>query len=299
MGYQLWIQVLTVHKHEDWEQIFERSPSVLELRCLDNAFTSETPKKILVQFKCLRALYIDAHGDIIRRESGQFAYRDLFKALPASLLRLEIAHAHGPDLRVIQTVRAHCPDLAVLRLGRCSMFNRIPPCAFWQEYPLDHDAYIAAIGTDDFAHSVAQELVSMHNLKALRIGVYFMHSNAVLAHRAYHVRGVPAPDGVDWQQALSVVENIPVPQPPARLDQNLLVKFYHQDAEPDFGPDSCAFCYESFEPSRGAEARANRIIKRLLPGLQIMEWMDWFSPSHRGVSQHAIGDLVPVPNVPP
>ncbi|QRV89425.1 Tyrosine kinase catalytic domain protein [Ceratobasidium sp. AG-Ba] len=250
MGFAHWVRVLTVYKHEDWEEIFECSPSVLELRCLDGAFTSETPRGIIVQFKCLRALYIDAHGDIIRHESGQLVHRDLFKALPSSLLRLEIAHAHKSDLSVVQTIRRDCPDLTVLRLGRCSMFNMIPPCAFWQEYPLDHDTYIAEIRID-----VLGELTTMHNLKTLGVGIYCVKPGVILAHRAHHTRGMAAPDRVNWQQALSIVRGITVPQLPAGFGQNLLVNFYPQDTKPDFGPDSCAFCHESFELSRELESQ--------------------------------------------
>lgn len=124
-----------------------------------------------------------------------------------------------------------------------------------------------------------------------------MLSTAVLAHRAYHVRGLPAPEPLDWQQAISDLRNLSVPEPPQRLDTALLVELYHQDVEQDFGPNSCSFCHESFQPSREAERRANAAVKRLLPSLQTMEWMDWFSPSHLAVSRYDVGNLVtPEPN---
>ncbi|KAG9124055.1 hypothetical protein FRC07_013041 [Ceratobasidium sp. 392] len=291
MGYVRWVRILKVHTPEDWERITQLSHLVLELNCLDGVFTPGISKTILTKFPQLRAVSINAHNDVVRRDSGQFAYRDLFKELPPSLLRLAITCAHGPDLKVIETVRTHCPNLLVLRLGRCTMFNRIPACEFWKAFPFDHDAYIAAIGTDDYAHSVAQELVSLPQLKCLGLGVYFMPSAIALAHRAYHTRGLAEPAPVEWQQALLDLQGTPIVEPPGQPDSTPLVDLYHRmdSTEREFGPKTCTFCHESFQPSRGAECRANDVLKGLLPNLQVVEWMDWFSPSHTGISQHLVG----------
>lgn len=42
------------------------------------------------------------------------------------------------------------------------MFNRTPACDFWTGFPFDHDAYIAADGTDDYA-------VRLFGFKPIRI----------------------------------------------------------------------------------------------------------------------------------
>ncbi|KAG8700423.1 hypothetical protein FRC12_016352 [Ceratobasidium sp. 428] len=294
MGYVRWVRILKVRTPNDWERISQLAHLVLELDRLDGVFTAKVPKDILTRFPHLRAVSVNAHNDVVRQDSGQFAYRSLFKSLPPSLLRLEITCAHGPDLKFIEAARDSCPGLLVLRLGRCTMFNRSPACEFWTAFPFDHDAYIAAVGTDDYAHSVAQALASLPQLKALRLGVYFMHSTIVLAHRVYHMRGLPEPVPVEWQQALFDLQGAPIAVPPQRPDSAPLVDFYHRldESELSFGPDSCTSCHESFQPSRGAERRANAILKELLPDLEVVEWMDWFSPSHTGVSQHSVGNMV-------
>ncbi|KAG9096008.1 hypothetical protein FRC06_009177, partial [Ceratobasidium sp. 370] len=121
--------------------------------------------------------------------------------------------------------------------------------------------------------------------------VYFMPSTVVLAHRVYHTRGLAEPAQLDWQRAMSDLHGLPIPEPPQRLDSAQLVAFYHQVAEQEFGPETCNFCHESFQPSRQAERGANAVIKELLPSLQTIEWMDWFSPSHLGVSSHFVGTV--------
>ena len=122
-----------------------------ELICLDGAFGKGISHSVLTRFPNLHTISINAHGDITKSETGQFSYRDLFRELPSSILRFEVTHAHGPDLKVIETLKTCCPNLQVLRLGRCTMFNTSPACDFWTGYPHDHDAYISISGTDDYA----------------------------------------------------------------------------------------------------------------------------------------------------
>jgi hypothetical protein len=105
---------------------------------------------MLTQFPRLCAVSVDSHEDVQSNTDNRFAYRNLFSSLPSSLRRLEIKHAHGPDINVISTVKRCCPDLEELWLGRCTMFNRTPACNFWQSFPFDHDSYISSEGTDAY-----------------------------------------------------------------------------------------------------------------------------------------------------
>lgn len=166
-----WMRVLTIRSSEDWEKVLKqphlvryvswfvslmpahstRSSDLSELTCLDCVIGSGIGQSILTRFPNLHTVSINAHSDVYRNQSGRFSYRDVFNSLPASLLRLEVTCAHGPDLKVIETVRRYCPNIETLRLGRCTMFNRTPACEFWSGFPFDHDAYIAADGTDDYA----------------------------------------------------------------------------------------------------------------------------------------------------
>lgn len=289
MGFVLWVRVLTVRDHADWEKILELSNLVQELTCEDGAFGKGVLRSILTRLPKLHTIRINSHGDITRNETGQFSYRDLFRELPSSLLRFEITHAHGPDLKVIETLKTCCPNLEVLRLGRCTMFNTAPACDFWAAYPFDHDAYISIAGTEDYAHSVAQELVGFKKLESLRLGVYFIPSIIVLAHRAFHVRGMQAPLQLTWQQALTDLLNLSQTEPPQEPQSSQLVALYHQAPEAKFGPDTCSFCRDlALEESGAAEHAANAILKNLVPSLRTIEWMSWFTPSHLGVSSHVV-----------
>jgi hypothetical protein len=110
-------------------------------------------QRILVDFTHLRAVSIDAHGDVSHDEQNHFAYCDLIRALPSSLRRLEITREHGPDIKIIATAKECCPDLEELRLGRCTVFNSPPVCDFWRSFPFDHDSYISSEDTNSYAVS--------------------------------------------------------------------------------------------------------------------------------------------------
>ncbi|KAG8753556.1 hypothetical protein FRC11_007313, partial [Ceratobasidium sp. 423] len=288
MGMIRWLCILTVRDPGDWSVALKKSNLIQELICLDGVISSEN-HAILQQFPYLHTVSIDVHGDAYKNTSGHFSYRDVFSSLPASVLRLEITCAHGPDLKIIEAVRECCPKIEALRLGRCTMFNRTPACEFWLGFPFDHDAYIALDGTDDYAHSVAQEMVSLTRLKHLRLGVYLVPSTIVLAHRAYHVRKEAAPALINWQQALTDavvhhgVNGLP--------DASQLVEFYHHTpvTEAGFGPNSCSFCQDAFyDQSKNSERSASAIMKTIIPSLENVEWMDWFTPSHLGVSRYDV-----------
>ncbi|CAE6510449.1 unnamed protein product [Rhizoctonia solani] len=289
MGIIRWICVLTIRDPEDWVMALKWLSIIRELICLDSAFNSDN-HAILRQFPYLHSVSIDAHNDAYKNAVGHFSYRDVFSSLPLSVLRLEVSCAHGPDLKIIETVRDCCPKIEVLRLGRCTMFNRAPACEFWAGFPFDHDAYIASSGTDDYAHSVAQEVASLTRLKHLRLGVYFAPSTTVLAHRAYHVRKEAAPVPINWQHALTdAAGHHNVDGPP---DASQLIEFYHNApvTETNFGPDSCSFCRGAFyDQSKNFESSASSVMKTIIPSLEKVEWMDWFTPSHLGVSRYDVG----------
>lgn len=134
---------------------------------------------------------------------------------------------------------------------------------------------------------MAQELVAFKKLESLRLGVYFIPSIIVLAHRAYHVRGINAPPQLTWQQAVTDLFNLPQTEPPQQPESSRLVSLYHQAPEAKFGPDTCSFCRDlALQESEAAERAANSILKNLVPSLQRIGWMSWFTPSHLGVSSY-------------
>lgn len=116
-----------------------------------------------------------------------------------------------------------------------------------------------------------------------------MPSSVVLAHRFYHVRGLPAPDVIDWQQAVGLVlgEQTNDATPPRPVQTSELVSFLHTNCEQDFGPESCKFCWDQlYQPMQDAEKSANQILKGVVPSLEYVEWMNWFTPRHLGFSRH-------------
>ncbi|KAG8776528.1 hypothetical protein FRC12_000858 [Ceratobasidium sp. 428] len=312
IGYVRWLTVATVKHPQDWEILslglhLVRWDIALgaELRCLDGVLIDTSHQTMLDKFSHLYALSIDAHSDVQHDDQNGFAYRDLLLSLPASLRRLEVTRAHGPDMKIITAVKECCPKLEELRLGRCTVFNSLTICKFWQAFPLDHDSYMSIEDTDSYAlketklqHSLAQELTPLQALRHLRLGLYLMPSTTVLAHRIYHKRNMPAPVLIEWQHAVplaafspnAILNDIAVLNlPPATTDQ-LSSILYQTDSYEDFGPEHiCELCVENISQiGCEAETRANVILKTLLPNLTSVEWMSWLSPNHIGVNAHSL-----------
>jgi len=289
MGFMRWVAVLTIRNYDDWESAVQYSQWIRELNCLDGALAQPRHQRILVDFTHLRSLSIDSHGDITHDEHNHFAYRDLIRALPFSLRRLEITRAHGPDIKIIATVKECCPDLEELRLGRCTVFNSSSACDFWRSFPLDHDSYMSSEDTNSYANSLAQELAPLRSLKTLRVGLYLIPSTTILAHRLYHRRGRPAPHTIDWQQAIPLAQ-VPAPVAdlePATIDQ--LVSLLHErDPETEFGEQHiCTMCTEAIEQTtKDAEIHANLILSEVLPSLVKIQWMGWLTVGHLGVNSY-------------
>ncbi|KAG8702943.1 hypothetical protein FRC08_003156 [Ceratobasidium sp. 394] len=276
MGYARWTEVLVTRSPEDWSQAARYSRWIRELRCLDGSLTNPLHQRVLAGFEHLYAVSIDAHGDVSHNEQNQFTYQDLIKALPPSLRRLEITRAHGPDIRIIATVKEFCPNLEELRLGRCTIFNSASACDFWHSFPFDHDSYMSSQDTDSYAHSLAQELYPLRSLKSLRLGLYLIPSTTVLAHRLYHRRNLPAPDVIEWQQAILQAQ-LPDLVPDIQVEPattNQLISLLH-DPDPK-------------KINTNAETSANAILKESLPSLEKVQWMNWLSPGHLGLDSYTL-----------
>ncbi|CAE6412169.1 unnamed protein product [Rhizoctonia solani] len=281
LGFERWVSVLTIRDSQDWEVAFRISHLIRELVCLEGTIIP-SESSILARFHRLRAVCVDSHEDVrLAPGSHQFDYRDVFSSLPPTVQHLEVKHAHGPDVHVIQCVKRHCPELESLWLGRCTVFNR-PGCSFWNSFPLDHDAYITNRGTDAYAHSLGGALFPLQSLKSIRLGIYVVPTT-VLMHRLFHTWNLPVPPVVNWQALL---------EPPPNANQN------EQNSQPQLGQISdlitllhrtpeeeiCEQCWqEFFAGTHSAEISATRILKERLPSLEWVGWMDWFTPLHLGV----------------
>ncbi|QRV89410.1 hypothetical protein RhiJN_17428 [Ceratobasidium sp. AG-Ba] len=290
IGHALWVRTTTIRGVGDWVIAKQYAQYIKELICVDGAFDASSGR-VLAYFFRLHTLSIDAHSDVILGTQNQFSYRDLFEALPSSLRRLDITRAHGPDARAIAIVRECSPYLEELRLGRCTMFNSHPVCDFWRSFPFDHDSYMSDQGTDTYAHSLAQELLPLRSLKHLRLGLYLIPSTTVLAHRLYHRRGITAPAILEWQQPLALIApGAPgvAAQPMTRAE---LISLLHEpDPESEFGSERmCTMCLSTTdEDSRRVEREANLILKGLLPSLETIQWMSWFTPGHLGFNSYLL-----------
>ncbi|KEP53897.1 putative F-box-like domain protein [Rhizoctonia solani 123E] len=287
MGFERWVSVLIIRESQDWKVAFKVSHLIRELVCLDGTILP-SESSILAQFPRLRAVCVDSHEDV-RAATGvhRFAYRDVFSCLPPTVRHIEIKHAHGPDVNVISCVKRDCPDLESLWLGRCTMFNRVPSCNFWDSFPHEHDSYISSEGTDGYAHSLGVELSPLRNLRSVRLGIYLVPSTTILAHRLFHARNLPVPPVINWQTQLhppldpNPNENTQDPQPQPQLAQiSDLIALLHQAPE----KETCKECWqEFFAGTQSAEISATQILKGILPRLELVEWMNWFSPFHLGI----------------
>ncbi|CAE6411002.1 unnamed protein product [Rhizoctonia solani] len=283
-----WVSVLSISTPKDWNTALRYCDSVRELNCLDGCFETVESRTVLARFRRLYTLSIDMHGDVRRNpNTSRFAYYTLVTALPSSILRLHVKHAHSPDIKILDLVKQHAPNLEELWLGRCTMFNRSPACEFWGAFPLEHDSYISLEGTNDYAYSLAQELAPLKRLTALYMGIYLAPSNIVLAHRVFHTRQSVAPQEINWQHAVAIQQGIQGVTEEVAVSTDIagLVALLHAPLEKSFTLDSCPFCREEFLQDRiHAEKRANEIL-RGKTNLKTISWMDWFSHSHLGLSE--------------
>ncbi|CAE6394667.1 unnamed protein product [Rhizoctonia solani] len=292
MGYRRWLRIITIKNVDDWKVISEYIELIREMYCYDGTLLDIEHQRFLSKIPNLRAATIDAHSDVSHNNHNRFAYRDILSALPPSLKRLEIIHAHGPDIKIISLVKEYCPKLEELRLGRCTMFNRSPACDFWRSFPHDHDAYMSNLGTDAYAHSLGNELAPLRHLRSLQVGLYFVPPDIVLAHRLYHRRGLPAPETIQWQTAIPLAElpTDPAPQLPPHVEPattTQLVELLHRCDEESQVEFKCHRCIEiTGANGREAEQTANAILREYLPTLVSIEWMGWLTPQHLGTNSY-------------
>ncbi|KAG9082807.1 hypothetical protein FRC06_004845 [Ceratobasidium sp. 370] len=144
-----------------------------------------------------------------------------------------------------------------------------------------------------YAYLLAQELVPLHSLTSIRLGLYLVPSTTVLVHRLYHRRNMPVPPVVEWQQAFLLAQlSVLAVNTPAELPTTeQIISFLHEpDPETEFGPGGmCTICFDTVsEVGRSAEASANAILKGLVPSLEKIQWMDWFTPGHLGLSSYTL-----------
>ncbi|KAG8699224.1 hypothetical protein FRC09_006746, partial [Ceratobasidium sp. 395] len=288
IGFMRWMGVLKIKQPEDWDTAKRYSS---ELQCEDGSLISPSCRRILVHLERLYAVSIDAHSDVTHNNYSQFAYRNLVQALPPSLRRLEITRAHGPDMHIIAIVKEYCPNLEEVRLGRRTIFNSPVVCDFWRSFLFDHDSYMSSQDTDSYAHSLAQELSPLRTLKSLRLGLYLIPSTTVLVHRIYHIRNVPTPAAVEWQQAvpqapLLAPDADALAEPDSQSEhaaiEQLISLLHNFNSANEFNTSRiCTMCLEAVDHiSRSAETSANVILKELVPSLEKIQWMNWLSPRH-------------------
>lgn len=293
IGFKRWLQVIAVKNVEDWSVINDNIRLIREIHCFDGTLLDSEHQNTLSKIPYLYTAIVDAHSDVWHDKHNRFAYRDILSTLPPSLKRLEIEHAHGPDIKIISLVKQHCPQLEELILGRCTMFNRHPACDFWVSFPHDHDAYMSDTGTDAYAHSLANELAPLKHLRSLRVGLYFAPSDIVLAHRLYHRRGLPAPETIHWQSAIPLAElpantllqELPPHIEPATTTQ--LVSLLHHPDEESYTEFKCSRCAEiTYTASKEAEKSASSILHEYIPTLLSVEWMGWLTPRRLGIHSY-------------
>ncbi|CAE7169718.1 unnamed protein product [Rhizoctonia solani] len=287
LGFRRWVSVLTIRKPEDWEVAFKDRHWIRELVCLDGTILPPEAS-ILAQFPRLRAVCLDSHEDVqFVAGVNHFVFCGIFSSLPPTVRHLELKHAHGPDINIISCAKRHCPELESLWLGRCTMFNRVPPCSFWESFPSEHDSYMENRGIDAYA-LLGEELSPFRGLKSIRLGVYLVPSTTVLAHRLFHTGNLPVPPTINWQ-ALFILHpdqngQLPQPQPESTQVSDLITLLHRLPEE-----DTCERCRQDyFTDTRSIEEDAAGILKRAIPSLELIEWMDWFSSFHLGVRSYPV-----------
>ncbi|KAG8719263.1 hypothetical protein FRC08_003272 [Ceratobasidium sp. 394] len=217
-----------------------------------------------MRFPRLHTAFIDSHNDFVLNTPQDNAdipqpigyYRLVAPRFPATLQRIWLTNVHGPDARVIQSICQQCPRLKELWIERCTLFgprmtgvaedDEAHGCSFWGHFPNDHDAYFAAVGVDDYARSLASELVPLAELEQLHMGLYLTPFEALEAHQIHHQEG--------------------------RIHG------------PIWGP-TCQTCTDEFEGvTREAEQRATEALGHSLPGLKLVSWSSYYTPNKAGRS---------------
>jgi len=291
-----WFYVLVVIQHSDWD--FVRNPAWLShiqphvriIISAKGALTSSprfrTDTEILSYFRHLTSVSIDYHNDFLRTGS-QFPYYQLVRKLPASVQRLEILNAHGPDEQIINLVSCYCPDLTELRLGRCTMFSD-RDCVWWKAHPADHDAYMAERGVEAYAGAVGNLIKNVPRLRVLHIGVYLTPVEAVWAHRVDHRKLHPVPDSMRHENPEGVHNHLHQvalaaahgedPDPPVNYN-------YPPLARKEIWEAPCSACEDRFRgPAEDAEMRTAAVISARVWSLRTVSFASFTSPGRVGSS---------------
>ncbi|KAG8765819.1 hypothetical protein FRC12_007275 [Ceratobasidium sp. 428] len=291
-----WFYVLVVVESSDWSLVRDAhwlnliEPHVRIIISAKGALTSsprfQTDTEILSYFGHLTSVSVDYHNDFLRT-GGQFPYYQLVRKLPASVQRLEILNAHGPDEQIIKLVSDFCPDLTELRLGRCTMFNN-RDCIWWKAHPADHDAYMADRGVEAYAGAVGNLIKNVPKLRVVHIGVYLTPIEAVWAHRVDHRKLHPVvdsmrhenPEGVHnhLHQVALAAANGEDPDPPVNYN-------YPPLARKEIWEAPCSACENRFrQPAEEAEMRTAAVIAARVWSLRTVSFASFTSPGRVGAS---------------
>ncbi|KAG8786853.1 hypothetical protein FRC12_016165 [Ceratobasidium sp. 428] len=179
--FEEWFYLLVLHSPQDLEHpVFKKIRTyVRALTLKEGALVPRIYIKTLnsAHFEGVHTVTLDCHHDVGCSSSdngkgGQWSYKKIMPHLPRGLKSLIVLNAHGPDLQIIQQAVTQCPDLEHLCLGRCTKFNRLGNCAFWDKFPDDHDSYFSNKGVEGYAKALGTELQRLKKLKAIYVNVY-------------------------------------------------------------------------------------------------------------------------------
>ncbi|QRV73286.1 F-box-like domain protein [Ceratobasidium sp. AG-Ba] len=171
-----WFYLLKLESPQDWTraQQIQITGYIRIMIVAENALVSNGPRLNFSHLENIRIMTLDCHNDVGCSSSnkGQWSYKKVIPRLPGSLKSLVVLNAHGPDLQVIKQAVEQCPDLEDLCLGRCTKFNRLNNCDFWNKFPDDHDSYFSNKGVDGYAKALGTELKCLKRLKSIYVNVY-------------------------------------------------------------------------------------------------------------------------------